>query len=657
MIYDDTFLLEPNWRHDLSLRFRWMTNILKTINRYEQRGSTYTFPRRIQKYTVTFRSASEAAYARGKIFKNLHNVWLVPLWEQQATLTSQASSGTNTLTLTGGAYLDWLAKSPVILFDDKDNFEVKQITSWSNPTLTLETNLASTWPAGTLVYPCLQARCAESQPLTHSTGRYGNMRVTFEEVVDIDITQLSSYVGKTEGRLGDFSKYNGLFILDKEPNWVRAMDQKWIHMRDILKYYGVEEMLTYQTETELIFGCEYMAKNRNEVIALRDFFNFHRGRWRHFWIPTWVDDFVITSAISSSDTSLTVEDFDWNTYYNSAQEFGQHIAIILGDGTIIPKTITSVSGDTTVNLDSAVGVNVPADELGSIKCSFLIPARFDYDEIEFTFRKEGFAIVNSRFASLNDDPMRSSTSTTTSHTTTSTTITTTTSTTTTIEPVYSPTFSNGSYDQEPFTSLAAWNQNSGGAGVVEQMTWKSAEVAHLYGGIDASGNYANIGQDLGDIDQNTMVLTFRTYFTVLGADYPYDFNGGLRGYTTNYCGLQFRIKSNGIWIYRTASSSSAFRIQKTEPVLNRWEWWTIVCDITNPDDCIADVYKGNYRYCQGLHWVNKSVGTAGFCWFYANRLCNVYLDVLYAGNGTTSTPPPSEQTTTTSTTTSTTTTV
>jgi hypothetical protein len=401
-IAEDFLMGPPNWRRAPVTVFGFTTHKRRSIDGYEARNALLTYPIRKQQYTIDFQSSDEKNYLMGKLYAGVHKIWGVPLWGFGSVLTSEASSGQPVLQVdtTSSFFADG---QTVCLFDAYNNYELETIVSSTASAITLSGNLVSTWAAGTEVYPILQGYIRSKLLLPLRSSIYGGVAIQQRESYDDAITRL----------LGShsFGSHRGYDVFNKEPNWVSGM--RFHIQRDVttFKTLAIEYTKTYQTESDLTLEFDHLLFSRAELYDMVGFFNSKLGEWKQFWIPTWTKDVVVTAAIGASDTTLTIEDIDYEDKWSGNVTTGKWLYFLLTNGTEVIREVTGWPSDTELEIDSALGVAVSAEELPYMVCSFLIASRFNSDELEVAHRTTQVSEITLNTLSLAEDPMLTTTTT------------------------------------------------------------------------------------------------------------------------------------------------------------------------------------------------------------------------------------------------------
>lgn len=418
---DAYMLLEPNWVTPFKIMYRFNTSILRGIYGHEQRGALFSWPRRGLRFDTQFNSAADSIYYTGFMSKHIGDIIGVPVWAEQTRLTVQAAAGTATLNVTNASKFNFEVGAWVFIYGgDRSTYEVGRILTVTDTTITLTANLASTWAISSEVYPMLPMQLEQQVAHTKESSRLGKVGLLFKEAWnDEAVHGLGAH---------SFPTYNNYTVFNQEPNWVTALT--WGINRPSERHVnlGVDLSYTREGESEFTLDASYMGDGVAAIADLKGLFNTHLGKWKQLWLPTWQKDITVTAAIGAADTSITIEDFDYINYWAGNNIIGKHLYFLFPDGTETYRKVIGWPSNTQLNLNGQIGTAVPAGHLSALLVCFLLPARFDIDEMEMSYDRVGLAGTRMRLQSLHDEVMNTSTSTST----TTTTMTTTTTTTTTL---------------------------------------------------------------------------------------------------------------------------------------------------------------------------------------------------------------------------------
>jgi len=371
---NDYFLLPPDWSSSVSQKRIWRTSIQTSIEEGEKRSALFTWPRRTLKFNVQCMSIPETNYVRRKLYKNLHNVWGIPLWPEWTKLSSQASSGQAVLNVGSTEGRNFEVGGKCMILVDEDNYEAGDILSLTATSITLDTNLNSTWDSGLYVYPILKSKLNVNQKGISEISGLDYFDFEFIEVPDTDITHFEFTTTP--------DTYIGHNIFTKKPNWMGSLDVEYRHNYQILQFLGERYSNTNVVETNMTINADFLNFDNDELNDLLGFFDLSKGRWDGFWLPSFNDDVQITSPFADTETTFDIKDIKWSTYWNGMDVVGQYLFFRFPDGSIEYRNITDAPSSTELTIDSAIGTAINSNELPFLQVSFLFFVRFDIDEIE-----------------------------------------------------------------------------------------------------------------------------------------------------------------------------------------------------------------------------------------------------------------------------------
>ena len=185
---DAVFVLPPNWAHNVKVSDIWQTGILKTPNGHEQRSALFTWARIKISYTAAAFTFRENAWLTRALFKSMHGLWGVAIWTDGTMLTSQAASGQKILAVEETDYRRFTEDKGCIIFNPEDTltFETGTIDVLASSQITLTDNLTSTWTAGSVLFPLIEARLSAQQDIRCMTSRLTDLELEFTEALPDD---------------------------------------------------------------------------------------------------------------------------------------------------------------------------------------------------------------------------------------------------------------------------------------------------------------------------------------------------------------------------------------------------------------------------------------------------------------------------------------
>lgn len=396
MIVEDYFLIEPDWQYFIEMGRRWVTSLQTSVDQSEKRAKLKSYPIKRLQYSIVPFTAEENNYIRRKFYRMKGKIFGVPIWPDRCETTQVVDnlSGT-TFTVDDNSLRQFEVGAPIMLYEDINNYEVKNIVTIGSNQFTIDSDYVGTWPSGTSVYPVLQGRLLKSHQLGEDTT-WGHTPIVIEimEEFDSDITR-SVFSGSS------FNTYLGLPIFDLEPNRVEVPESTFEVFPEVTEFLSKRLDYSHTNEAQIRTKFGWSFYNRSDAFELVKFFDECSGRWENFWYPSWMDDVVLTAPFSSADTTLNIEDIEWTTYWSNTKATGRYLYVLLPDGTEIIRKILSAPTDTTIQVDAAMGTTITST--AGVICSFLYMGRFNRDEMTLVYYTEqGYMETILEMATLQD---------------------------------------------------------------------------------------------------------------------------------------------------------------------------------------------------------------------------------------------------------------
>lgn len=396
MIVEDYFLIPPDWQYDISTGRRWRTAIQTSLVKGEKRSKLVDYPFKVMKYSVVPFSAGENNYIRRQLYRAREKKFGVPIWVDRCSTTQAVNPGSGlTFTVDDNTLRQFEQGGLLILFEDRDNYEVKEITTVGSNQFTIEDAFQGSWASGTDVYPILQGRLNRSISLGQLTT-YGHDQIELDivEDYDADITR-TTYSGNS------FPTYLTYEVFNIEPEY-SSMPKSIIEVYPyITQFLGKSIDYAYSVEGSISTSNQYRFYSRADLYEVVKLFDEKCGMWGDFWYPSWQDDVVLTATFQSSDTVLSIEDIEWNDYWRHNKSTGRYLYVLLPDGTEIIRKIISAPSSTSLQVDSAMGTTITS--LQNVICCFLYMGRFKADELTVKWLSETVTEVSLDLVTTKDN--------------------------------------------------------------------------------------------------------------------------------------------------------------------------------------------------------------------------------------------------------------
>ncbi len=382
----------PN--NDQRISHIWKTTIQENIEGDEKRSAVLTWPRINIDNSIKLVTDEERRYISTQLFREIHNLWGIPIIPDEALLTIQASAAQAVLTVDNTDYKHFYVGRQCILVDatNWDTYEVVTILSIDSSTqITLNSNLSNNWAIGTKFYPLYDCRIASQQTLDIPYTTYNVLKLITKE--SLETAHTFTYVLPTIDT-NVFPEYNGSNVFIIPPSF--PLKEEYRHDYTTTGDIGLITSFSVFGDTRELFSRDFYRTSAKDIHDLFDFFDAKQGRLGTFYVPTWKEDIVFSSGFVSTDTVLNTKEL----YLTETELVGRHIIVFFTDGSYTCKEITDKSDSYSITIGSAIGTTVTTSNILDVLCSFLPLARFDVDEISFQYFTKIAAKTKLRFNTL-----------------------------------------------------------------------------------------------------------------------------------------------------------------------------------------------------------------------------------------------------------------
>lgn len=134
---------------------------------------------------------------------------------------------------------------------------------------------------------------------------------------------------------------------------------------------------------------EFVLRSRANVQAFEEFFYARKGKWNHFWVPSWHAELNPLETLSIGETALDITPVNYATVYDPTKtdgtQLGNYIFLASYAGDLHVSKVNSVSGTSPEVL---VLADAPAVDftLGQYIAGFVYKCRFAQDELDITWK-------------------------------------------------------------------------------------------------------------------------------------------------------------------------------------------------------------------------------------------------------------------------------
>jgi len=200
-------------RKKFSVSHLWKTSIQKGITGGEKRAALFTWPRIQLEYETMLTNDTEFNWIARKLYKYLYGLWGIPIWSDRTTLSSQAALGQKVLNVVGTDNRHFYAGRDIIIINPTNFqlYETGKIESLTSTSITLDANLSSTWPIGSLVLPRYLFRMENPQEVQSKVFQYQELK--FSSIESFESLRSFAYTIPESGA----SVYKGLDVFQFIP--------------------------------------------------------------------------------------------------------------------------------------------------------------------------------------------------------------------------------------------------------------------------------------------------------------------------------------------------------------------------------------------------------------------------------------------------------
>lgn len=401
------FSWDHNWKEDVSERLAWLTDVLPHRDDTEQRRSVRLDPRRSLTYSILPLSATEKGALENFLYARFGVAIVLPIWTDAQTLQTAAGSGQPVVEVDTVGY-DFDEGAYLCLWKSWNQYEVVQIDSLDESSVTLTENLGATWPAGAVVLPARLARIIQQQQGARWGGNVASYQLTFE--ID-EASRSINRVDDASPPTYEAPVIGALEVYRPASDWAESLPISWQAQFGVVdSQTGIVAIdraakeipeMSYQ-HSEKLFG-------RPEISAFLGFLARRSGRRVPFWIPTQEDDFKL---LSIGFNNVTVEA---TGYAASVYPTGRrgHLALICCRNTLFYERGRQIyrkieyandNGDGTETYGLSIASDFSPGDAPFLRLSLLRFCRLESDAAELTWKSTCIAQARVGFRELNEYP-------------------------------------------------------------------------------------------------------------------------------------------------------------------------------------------------------------------------------------------------------------
>lgn len=340
----------------------WKTDLIESHEGSEQAIRVRAAPRQSLEFEIPV-ARGRHAHSFNQFYGSIGLKWAVPLWFEFQDVGSLTAGATEIPAVLD--YYDFRDDSLAILWASEDEWELVEIEAVGSGVLDIYGTLANSYSSAKLV-PVRVGRIAPSAARLVSRP-HSRLTVHFESDDNVALEAPAA-----EQQYLDLDVYNvcpkleGQYVSDQLVTRADTVDTE----------LGVVVDFNPWTHNRRVRSHRVFMNGPEQVWDHRLWLHRRAGRFRQFWWPSFEQDFTLVSS-GALGASISVSDPDYLEHASSRT----HIAVVLNDGTILPRAITNAVADGG-NVILTLSESLDVDSSVVDRISYLGLNRLDSDRVE-----------------------------------------------------------------------------------------------------------------------------------------------------------------------------------------------------------------------------------------------------------------------------------
>lgn len=405
-------------------KWEYKTDIITAYDGHEQRIQTRQHPRHLVSFDYPAMNYLDAQWLRGlgRLKQNL--LYYIPMWQSIVRLKDDYVGGLGLSVESECMYglrdCEWVE---IFVRDDigQDGVNiVRQVDGYLNDSILLKKEInrkldkRNTW-----IYPLRRCSVQPFDNLNYIWSNGTNMTHNFEDLLqkpssdsvfvpDEYISYYEDYPQRNRWNLPEYIRNRNVLLIS--PQWTEegsvslSMDKATTRLdNDTGKFvYDMKNMNSYDIQT---FTLSLMCRQAiNNIVR---FFNRVKGRYKSFYIPSWVNDISIIKDIEKGDNFLetnfsSISDFyRTNTRNKTLVIFTKDWQYYMVDILTYSYILRNKKKIGKVILKQPVDFNLSLDNI--LMASFLNLVRLDSDELQLNYETDSVANCTLVMREVDDD--------------------------------------------------------------------------------------------------------------------------------------------------------------------------------------------------------------------------------------------------------------
>lgn len=395
----------PDWSQPVTERWSWKTDVLTSLNGIEQRRALRLYARREHEYEI-FEHSSDRSALETLVWSRPGWPFYFPVWWGAMELADPVSVDATVLQLASfrgyeSPRMEVFLSPWVAIWNNSGWFECTQVDAVDRNLQRLTVApLYRAWPKGSWVLPLVWGYLSDELELrtVHPALAKGQFRA------DI-VAQPHEF---TQAPVA-FSQYRGEYVFDTDRcTWNEPSKTTISALFDqVDNEIAIPERFMRRRTGPTTRSMTVWTNRMDQIADIKQFFNYHRGRWKSFWAPSGCADLLVTRS-SGARNLLIVKRIDYTekVFRIAATAHGRKdVRVDMGANGITYARIVEASNISEHEELLRLNVNLPvvADNTNVNMVSFMSPSRLDSDTAEVVMRDPRTATVSLTMRGLISD--------------------------------------------------------------------------------------------------------------------------------------------------------------------------------------------------------------------------------------------------------------
>lgn len=387
---NDFFL--HNWQANATLETSYLTDVVQSFDALtEERRALLDRPRRVLTLQWTAVKQDEMNRLLMELMRGGMQQLLVPFAMDQS-VTTGTSSGTTIACPTTQRHFAVGAQVLIFSFGPDRrpaNPQTFLIDGLASGAITTHTAISGSYAAGALVFPLMLAELILQGDVSLLTDQKGDLSLSFYEVAKSAIASsaLVSSPGPfaTQTSAANSAASSTTPVLDVSPDFgatvkvaVGRAGTKYALGRDTaVDVQGTRPLLEHAFQLSLF--------KRSDSWGFLEFFDSRKGRLLPFWL---VNPATLYTPVATASGYVDVA---VSGSLQNAQDFLEYVAVVMNDGTIYVRKVTSVA---LVSGNWRISASLPSLTLSDVKrVTSAHFVRFSNDALKLDYLSDGVALA------------------------------------------------------------------------------------------------------------------------------------------------------------------------------------------------------------------------------------------------------------------------